>query len=391
MPDDLDEAARDSAIARTTPSEPTRIEVWAKSAGRCGLCARYLVGDTGYFHTTLVGELAHITGATDGASSPRGASDLTATARAEASNLMLLCHECHRKVDSRGMWEYYSEDRLTQLKDQWEARVRSATDFSNLAPTLVLRLAAQIRGTMPGATDRQVSEALRSMHLRPGTEDARDARVDITLSDPESQDWVWERAASAIDEGVARVMERGASAGAGTLAVFAIGPIPVLIRLGYALDDKSDVRVMGASRRDNDSRWMWIPDPAPAIQFEASSAAPDPGAEDILVVVSVSASVDQSLLPAEVANLPLVSLISTPQGPESIKSEADLRAFGIAWRELVARAEQDFPGARRFHVIAAVPAAAAVEIGRAYMRDSQPELLAYQRTSDSYFAALSIS
>jgi len=391
MPNDVcDEPVRDSSIARTKPTEATRIEIWAKSAGRCALCARYLIGDTGFFHTTLVGEVAHIVGATDGTASPRGDSVLPGAARAEATNLFLLCHDCHRRVDSRGMADYYDQAELLALKEVHESRVRDATNFSTLAPTMVLRMSSQIRGTHTFASDRQVSESLRAARLAPATADARDSRFDISLPDAETDEWSWARAESLIEAKVADVLAKARASNVATLAVFALGPIPVLIRLGFALDDKSDVRIMPATRRDDDTRWMWNSPPEKLNSFSVRIEHPELESTDLVAVMNISGSVDLSILPESLSSLTRVILSADEQGPSALSSADSLSAFGNAWRSAVATIEREFRAAKRIHLIAAIPAAAAIELGRAYMKDSQPELVAYQRTSTGYVPVITL-
>ncbi len=384
------DAVRNSRMTRARTSESARIEVWAKSAGRCVLCSRYLVGQTGYFHTTLVGQLAHITGATDGTGSPRGQSVLRAGERATAANLMLLCYDCHRRVDSRGMSSYYDEASLIQLKEIHERRVRDATDFAMLAPTMVLSVAARIRGSFAPATDRQISEALRAANLAPGMDDPRDARVDVSLPDSEEADWSWDRARDQIRRSVEMMRERAANHSIGTAAVFAIAPIAVLALLGFYLDDKTDVRVMPANRRDDDARWLWPISQQREVAFDHDPLQPDPVSEDVLVIVSVSGSVDRALMPSEFADVPSVLLTTAELGPEVVDSPATVAAFGSRWRSLMAAIELAYPAAERVHVVAAIPATLAVEIGRAYMKDSQPDLIIYQRRDDSYYSAVTL-
>ncbi|MEO8528138.1 MAG: SAVED domain-containing protein [Pseudolysinimonas sp.] len=349
-----------------------------------------MIGDVGFLHRTLTGEIAHIVGATDAADSPRGESELSFEERAAARNLILLCHDCHRKVDSRGMADYYTEEALAKLKEKHESHVRHATDFSTLAPTLVLRLTARVRGALAYATDRQMSESLKAEDLRPGTEDARDSLFDIELPDPETVDWSWTRAEGLIADRVEVVRTRSAEGGIGTLAVFALAPIPTLVLLGYYVDDKSDVRVMPSMRRDDDARWMWPIDPGDPTRFDVRANQGRGNADAVLISINVTADVDRAAIPDRLRALPEFELFASTQGPASISSRESLAAFGASWRGLMARVESEFHDVQTIHVIAAIPATAAIELGRAYMKDAQPEMVIYQREADGYVAAVTL-
>lgn len=392
MPDAADQLIRDTRVKRQDLKESTRIEIWAKSAGRCCICARYMIGDTGFFHSTLVGEVAHITGATSGETSPRGDSAADEDERAQASNLMLLCHDCHKKVDSRGMADYYSREMLTSIKERHEARVRASTDFASHGAAVVLRVSSTIRGSRVSATNRQISETLRQSLLTPATADARDSRFELELLDAETAEWVWDRAAAELKAKAQEVLEKARAADEATVVVFALGPIPALVLLGYHLDDKTDVRVMPATRRDDDSKWLWSPPAAEALHFELDAQAGDEAAEDVVLAIDITAVASLEKIPSSLSDAPVVRFTSTQIGPQTVESREAIEGFSREWRSAMARIEGLFPAARRLHLIAAVPSVVAIEVGRAYMRDSQPEMVVYQRNSlDEYVEAVHLT
>jgi len=119
---------RDSTVARTAIAPSVRERLWGKSAGRCVLCARSVIDDTTFWHDINVGEVAHNVGASEGANSPRGDSELTAKERSDEENLLLLCHDCHQRIDSRFHRADYSVDFLRTKKAEHELRVREVTE-----------------------------------------------------------------------------------------------------------------------------------------------------------------------------------------------------------------------------------------------------------------------
>jgi hypothetical protein len=380
---------RSSFVRRAEVSGPTQTRIWARAAGRCVLCATWLIGSMSYLHSTLVGEIAHNTGATTGKRSPRGHSTLSASDRAKEQNLLLLCHACHRMIDDPEAAEYYTTDYLTAKKAEHESRVRSATAFSTLTPVVVMQVTATIRGTYAPASTRQMSESLRLTGLVPSGEDPRDSTIVVEAKDAETASWTWDRGKNLIDTNVDLVHRRLTQTGATTTAVFAIGPIPLLAYLGHRLDDKSDVRLFNRSRTDGVLAWTWPSLEPPAPDFALLSSPADRSATEVVVTAGVSAPIDTERVPSALAPLPMVSLKPTqPPGTDLIASPLGLEAFSNAWRRTLATVESLYPMATLIHVIAAVPATAAIEIGRAHMRDAQPRLAIYQRTSDSYVRAL---
>lgn len=81
------------------PSQPTRVRLWADSAGYCGnpdcLTRLFVVDSEG--NDVHFGEAAHIIAASD--IGPRGDAAVLEAERGAWSNLILLCANCHRVVD----------------------------------------------------------------------------------------------------------------------------------------------------------------------------------------------------------------------------------------------------------------------------------------------------
>lgn len=371
--------------------EPVKRAIWAKSAGRCVICAEWLIGSDSYFYSKPVGEIAHAVGATDGDGSPRGESDLTEQERAEESNLMLLCDPCHKQADDASLSDHYTLEFLKASKAAHEKRVRQVTNFSTLTPTAVLRVTGAIRGTFMPATDREIAEALRLANLTAFGEDPRGETVKVELPDAESEAWAWGRGQSKIDEGMSASISQLQRGFADTLSVFAIAPLPLLVYLGSRLDNKFDVQLFGRSRGDGPLAWAWPVEesPLPSFSFEVRGA--NNVASEATVIVNVSGRVSVETLPTELGRLPIVEMTSTPSGPSVLEGKAGVKAFAAAWRDCLAELERQLPTVTTLHLVLAVPTLAAIEIGRARMRDVHPAFHVYQWSESGYSVALIIS
>ncbi|WP_197410635.1 SAVED domain-containing protein [Arthrobacter sp. EPSL27] len=320
---------------------------------------------------------------------------MTADERAQEPNLFLLCHSCHKKIDSKQHRDSYTVEFLAYKKKEHEERVRQVTDFATLRPATVLRLVASVRGTYSPVSGAQISEALRHEGLTGMGEDTRNGYFEIPLPDPESAVWSWARAEELINKTVARVFEAIGAEDTSVLSVFAIAPVPVLIYLGSRLDDKTETVLHRRRREDAVDTWAWPPAGAmathPAFVVEEM---PMPGVasvadavEGVVVLVSVSARVNPERIPNALAGMPVWELRpETPApGPDLIGSRAALSAFAESWRGALSLLEATYPNASKVHLIAAVPNTAAVAMGRHHMRVAQPDLVLYQRNSDGSY------
>lgn len=369
-----------------------QVVVWAKSAGRCTLCSAYLLNGRSWFHTILDGEMAHNVGATTGRRSPRSTSDLTAMGRARESNLLLLCHRCHREVDAPALADFYTIEYLTERKQAHENRVRQVTDFATRRQTVIVSTKARVRQSAVGVSARELAAALHSADLTPYTDEGEAFHICVELDDDETAPWVWARSTARIDEKLRRLERAVASGRVDHLAVFAIAPIPILMHLGSRLDDKLAVVLFGRHRVDSDEAWCWQEETAqPEVGFTVSGD--DAGdADEVVALVSVSAPVSEHRVPEVLAGLPIIRLFPQDRAAsrDLISSRTALAAFSDGWRRLLNTVEADFPNTRRIHVLAALPTTAAVEMGRHRMREAQPPLAVYQRTEDGYAYALDV-
>lgn len=377
---------RNTRVRRESIKASVRERVWGRSAARCVLCSKWLIDERQFWHSISVGQLAHDVAASDGANAPRGASEMTAAERNSEANLLLLCNDCHRMVDSPAYRDKFTVEFLTAKKAEHERRVREVTNFATLRPATVIRLTGTVRGTLGPATDEQISEALRESGLTGMGADTRTGVFDIDLRHDERDPWIWDASKKQIDAVVGRAQEAVAAQDTGVLAVFAIAPLPTLVYLGAVLDDKTETRLFQRRRDDAPDMWSWAAGGSAGTTFECSVPdAADRTAGEVVALIEVTAQIEDSRLPDQLRVMPSVRLAATTGlGPDAIQSPEDLAAFGAAWRGLLTEVERLWPRATRVHIVAAVPGTAAITIGRHRMRSAHPTFVVYQRDGETY-------
>ena len=389
------EIRRNTEVERKALAPAVELRVWAKAAGRCLLCATYLLDErTGHIHTTKVGEVAHIVGASSGAKSPRGSSPLGEAERAAEPNLMLLCHACHRMVDDPQNLEIWTEEVLSQRKEEHETRVRRVTDFSTLQRTLVVTTESTVRSERVTVGSRQITHALveegLTAHIDGGLRSDVCIKLPEVLDDP--SDWI--HAMRIIASQVRKIrmsIQQGADA---DLSVFALAPIPLLVYLGALLDDTTTVRVFDRHRDDHEARaWMWrarrggLP-----VEFDIDVPC-DTSVTELVVEVAVSGTACVGRVPDDVALLPRarIALVGQDARAGVLETRADLDAGSVAWTKALALIEKRCPNVRTLHVVASVPASLAVRMGRARMRGAHPAFVVYQLDNGAYIPTPAIT
>lgn len=386
-------AARDTEVKRKDVAEGTRIRIWAKAAGRCVLCAHYLLDGSDWFcHAIPVGQIAHIVAASSGDNAPRGESSLDTDERALEKNLMLLCYSCHKRIDDKVCRDKYSLDFLTNKKHIHEKRVREVTDFATLRRTSVVTVSADIRGTSAPVSLAQVAEALRHEGYTGMGEDTRNGAFTLHLPGNADDGWAWDAHRTEIDRLTTRVVAAVAAGDVETLSVFSLAPIPSLVYLGSKLDDKTETRLFRRRRTDDVTAWAWD-DGAPTPTFDIVITSSATSTDEATVIVELSSPVKEVRLPSNLTSLSRIVL--SPAGeiphPDLIGSRAALDEFARTWRRALARIESELPDVRTLNLVASVPAPAAIALGRHRMRAAQPKLVVYQLNNDSYEVAMEVT
>lgn len=376
---------------RKQPKTATLVSVWAKSAGRCCMCGEPQLNSALGEVTVTIGEVAHQVGATAGSKSPRGKADVPLNVRGAEENLMLLCHGCHRKVDSSSGESVYTVDVLRGIKAQHEAMVAAVTDFRTENRTLVISTRSTVRDRPVRASPSEIAYALVESRRAPYVRGNLAYRVEIDLTDSVREEWGWKRGMKRIDEAMDLVGRDIADGSVDHLSVFALAPIPLLAYFGHKLSDKGTVAIFRRTRRQTDRAWCWdghSGDPAPTFDIEVPNQAG--GFEELVVLLGLTAPVRLSRLPLQLAHVPVAQIgpNNMSPNPDILETRESVDAFAASWREFLAQLEDVFPNVRRLHVVAAVPAPAAVALGRFHRSGIDPTLIMYERHDDSSYSAV---
>ena len=378
----------------TTVRDPARRLIWVRAGGRCIVCNAYLVSshlDDGAA-VRQIGEVAHIAGRS--ATGPRGSSETPLADRDAPENLILLCPNHHTEADTGRITDsQYTEEFLRSRKKSKEAWVEFVTGLSREQTTTVLRLSGDVRGSTCLIEPREAAEATMRWALRTPCylRDPRGVGLTIDLANvPEPGTAAyWETCLRAIDAEVDRLRESARVGDTTHVSVFAFALIPLLVALGYALDDTIDTDVY--SRHRGSDSWHWDPH-AHAVGF--ALAIPDTaGATEAAVIVNASGTIQPAELPQDAQNLPCI--IVEPEGshapsPTTCASRRTLNSFTATFRGLLAELERH-KHIRHLHLFLAAPIAIAVNIGRIWPHDNAaPSLTVYHRTNDSYQRAITL-
>lgn len=331
-----------------------RRDLWVAAGGRCEFkgCCKPADRDSLIKTKLNVGEFAHIIG-----DSPDGARGIPGESEAlskDPSNLMLLCFECHKRVDDKGKLNGYTKEQLRQMKREHEARIELVYSATGVKDTLPILMSFPIAGKVPVVAPADIRHAIleNSRYTRFPTENL--IHIDRSNFDfIDNSDEFWVHAGSAITSLYERriLPELTGNDAPSHLTIAAFAPIPLLMKLGALIGDKTEASVFDLPSE----RWLWDtnPDcPSPSFAFDVPASLP----EEIAVLVSIS---NRAVPPPGTVQ---VEFRAVEPNRGIVRTAAHLYEFRRRFDEFLMALLR--AGVRVVHIHPATPLSVSVEIGR---------------------------
>ena len=254
-----------------------------------------------------------------------------------------------------------------------------------------------VRGSMPELAREQAMRTVIDAENRYARFPLSFERHSIELNlgqipDPEQiEDAYWKIGREKIDGIARRVAEAVHEKQIRHLSIFALARIPLLIYLGYALDDKVPVDIY-QKHRGQDEGWIW-PEEDSAYSFEVVRHREGETKDEVTLILNLSGTIGLQELPAEVAGVSIYEIrpIGVTPGPDVFRSKLTSDAFARVYRELLAQLEQTDKNVTTIHLFPAVPISAAIQCGRQLMRDVHPALMIYDRIGNEFQPTIEIN
>jgi len=338
-------------------------ELWGRAAARCEFsdCNRLLYKSPVTQEAVNLAEMAHIYSfSKDG---PRGWGIFTRMPSAlnEVGNLMLVCHDCHKKIDQDKKGERYSADLLKKWKLEYEARVRIATGVSANKKSHVV-----LYGSRIGDENSPLQSAVAFDAMFPDWNPADDRSVNLSmdsaLDDSTKEFWI-AQVAHLRKEFDRHIRARINEAQPNHFSVFALASQPLLIFLGSLFTDK--VPAVVYQPHHEPKTWKWQSHPG-RFQFQVNEPADKRGIPAL--VFSLSAKIGservESVLNGKVSIWEVT--IDQPHN-DFLRSEAQLSMFREAARKLIVIIKAAHPNASDLKIFPAMPVSCAIELGRVRM------------------------
>lgn len=343
--------------------------LWAKSAGRCEFegCGECLYLDSLTNMKGNFANVAHIVSWTQ--TGPRGRNNYEGDQTSEEANLMLMCNKHHHLIDVEKVGEY-SEERLKQMKKAFEEDTQMKIGIPSNRKTIVVTYTAKIGENLPVIGEDDVTDALWTNYRYPDQSTFIEiGGNDTYILDKEEKYWENE------DENLIRTFKdrvKGYKSRYGTThySIFAIAPMPLLVRLGTLINDISSADIY-QKHREPQASWKW----GNSNNLDFHLKAPEKKDGEPVLVFAISASAIINRIEAKNADKSQSIWIITVDNPNNdiITSQNQLSSFRSIVRQSLDTIRKA-SSKQHLHVYMAMPVSCAIEFGRCWMPKADMDL-----------------
>ena len=344
---------------------PVKIELWRRSAGRCEFngCNKPLYTHDITKDCCNISQFAHIIA--DSPNGPRGNKDSAKFAQ-DINNLILLCPECHKYIDHEGK-DKYDAATILAMKMQHEKRMEFLTGLKEDLQANIVTYGANIADHRHEFSFEQLKDALLPDYY-PTNSNPIELGVDFYTG----QNWkdYWKREEENLvfkckDE-ILRPLDRWEYK---RIALFALAPMPLLVRLGTLLNNKHEVAIFQKQRRGG---WKW-PEESSCVRFIINRpTTPD---RSPVLVLSLSFPIKERIKQERQDGSIWEITIDEPN-PDFMQSKDLLYKFGRTVENVIDEISKASPQ-KTLDLYLAAPVSCAVEFGRVWMQKSNPEINIY--------------
>lgn len=387
-------ATRDVLLGKAKGRGPeisprTAQKVWADAGGRCMFqgCSKDLSEIHLWTKAARVGYLAHIIASDP--EGPRGNQQDSHRLANNPDNIMLMCDEHHRLIDSFAPEQFTSEI-LDEMRKSHRDMVRNYLDSLAFPPTRAVTLHANLGGVPTYFHDSELIDAILAMRraMLPGVihyvrrKSQRDDRHlpgfwHQYLREHEHQ---IRQLVSGFDSSSGSVTE--------SLSVFPLHHIPTLVLAGRIMGEAQAIQIFQYDR--NRKTWAWNPQVEAHSRDSFSVDSLSPGyATEVLITLELTAHVDEEALPSDLqtsldnGQLPWIRVTTSKTGINCIGHPDDLDQFTEVARKAIMHV-QDVMRVQKVHLIAVSPASTVFRFGQMLQAGHHPEYIVYDRAGRDY-------
>jgi hypothetical protein len=352
--------------------------LWGRAAGRCEFagCNKPLWKSSVTQEQVNIAQRAHIWSFSE--HGPRGRDGIDAAQLNTIDNLMLVCHECHEKMDKERSGGRYTARLLQEWKAAHEARIELVTGVDPSRRSHVLLYGANVGDHSSLLSFHSAAWAMFPDRYPAEAQPIILGMVNSAWRDRDAEFWRIEETnlRRQFDEKIRPRVARGDIA---HVSVFGFAPQPLLILLGSLVTDITPADVY--QRRREPQGWKWADRMDEDRELILRRPVSLKGQPALVLSLSASITPDRILnVLGEDASLWVVTL-SRPHN-DWLQTRDQLRAFREMLRPLLDELKALHGQTTSLHIFPAMPVATSVELGRVRMPKADMPWRIYDQVND---------
>lgn len=355
-----------------TPIPPdVKRNLWFNAHGRCEFrgCNKRLYVSGVTMEKCNISNYAHIIG--DSKNGPRGNERSEELAK-DPSNLILLCPECHKLIDSKLGEDRYTVEILKAMKKEHEERIDLLTGIRPELKSLVVAYGPKIGADTPFFHEEVLNNAILPERYPVYPTPVEIQLKNMALGEETETYWLVEQNQIEMlcKEKVIKALDTGVCS---HISLFPLGPQPLLVKIGTVLNDKYNVQVYQKHREPD--TWRWLDNAGNNNIVE--KAPHDKNKEPILVIALSARAIRERVSQRFGNNASIWTITCDEPGNDMMKSKAQLEQFRVVTRKTMDDIKTNALGFDTIRVFMAAPASCAVELGRIRMPKADLKWLIY--------------
>ncbi len=297
--------------------------------------------------------------------------------RGDIENLMLMCHECHTKIDQNNDGGRYSGELLIQWKKEHERRIELITGINPSKKSTVIHYKAPIGNFSPDWDDHDSLSSLFPLRYP-----ERDYAIDLSakIEKKDSDENFYKVYKENLDKVFSKkIISEVEDGDMNHLSIFAMAPQPLLIYLGKLLGNIAGVEVY-QRHRIPDQSWKW-PESNDVLQFKVKPPELTQNSS-VALLISLSADINESEVESAMGtetDFDLWKVFIDEPSVHYMSNKASLHEFykciGKVFDDIKKRNGED----TKIHLFPVMSNSCAVETGRSIMQNTNLPITVYNK------------
>lgn len=340
--------------------EKVKILLWGKAGGRC----QYRGCNTSLYRDNLTQAefnqcyIAHIVA--DSVNGPRGHIIRSEELKKDLKNLMILCDTHHRLIDREKVDEN-NEEVLLQMKKEHEDRIDLVTGINPNMKSEMIIYKASIGSNPVMMTYDSLKE-----YLVPEKYPARNTATDLSISNSatvDSRKSFWDLQLENLDDQFKdQILPKLRKSEFNHFTIFALAPIPLLVKLGVYFNDIQNLDVR--QKRRNPDTWNFEEDIITEYHFIPASETKTQVALKFELSDNINDDRVTSILGDDVS---IYSIRVDNPDNDFVKSRKEIQDFGEKMKEAFREIKKIHGQNAVLNIFPAMPVSLAVQLGRVWM------------------------